>query len=299
MTRNSISLTRILTVLVLLVFCGHVAKAVLHYFFNTANLAPAMIEDFDGRDLDDLNPRIGKQFCCTHSAQLVDLEAYGGDGRALAIELRPDDSDVKGSKRAEIRLPASHFNKPVWYHIRLFKEQADPSPVPVTLLQWHAVPDKILLEGNRAPPLRLVEYEDKNVIALNWDTAPRSFDRFDLFGKKSGQILWQGPRTQDAWQSWVFRVVWSVTEQGRITVWKDGERIVNYTGPTAYNDLAAPYMKAGIYVPRWKDPELAAGAAPRRLLIDDIWEIYPAEAGADIPPELQGLISEMDHAAQE
>lgn len=286
---------KLLVAAVVIGVIAHVAVSVAHHMVNRAKLDPVVTEGFEVTGFEDLDDRITQQFCCDHSERIEDVTTIGGHGMALSVELRPDDPDVKGSKRAEIRLPASHFDTPVWYRARLYIAPDWPTAEdPVTLLQWHAVPDKILREGNRAPPLRLLEFQDETLFIINWDSAPRTFKRFDLFGEKGGEILWQAPTAKGEWQDWVFRVEWGRGTPGRVTAWKNGERLADYRGRTGYNDMLAPYLKAGIYVPRWKGKDVASEAKPLQLFLDDIWEIYPQEAGDALPADVAAMIGALE-----
>jgi hypothetical protein len=62
-------------------------------------------------------------------------------------------------------------------------------------------------------------------------------------------------------------------------VWKDGELVFRRTGPNTYNDALAPYLKVGIYVPRWTS-ESSASAIDSHIIHFD--EIRVAEAPATL-----------------
>ncbi|WP_309400779.1 heparin lyase I family protein [Cerasicoccus maritimus] len=49
------------------------------------------------------------------------------------------------------------------------------------------------------------------------------------------------------WITFEVSVLWDYTSNGFLDIWQDGEHIVNYSGPTSYNDADGPYFKCGIY----------------------------------------------------
>ena len=72
-----------------------------------------------------------------------------------------------------------------------------------------------------------------------------------------------GAYTTEVWTDFVVHVRWSCRDakplaarcqampQGFLQVWKDGKQVVNYTGPTVYNDQYRVFWKAGIYKGMW------------------------------------------------
>ncbi|MEO1139903.1 MAG: polysaccharide lyase [Pseudomonadota bacterium] len=288
MKRRLLKLLPILAVLGILALGG---MGLLHNRMNVEPFEAVVTETFEDGSLDRMHPRIRTEFCCEESARIVDLSDYGSEGQGIEVSLRPDDADVKGSKRSEIRLPAGHFDKVVWYRTRIrIEPDWVPAEAPVTLLQWHGVPDKALLEGNRSPALRLLNWKNQNYIALNWDTSPRSFKGFTLFGENQGTVIWLGDDAPGEWEDWVFRVVWARRTEGRVSVWRNGELLTDHIGYAGYNDLEAPYLKVGIYVPKWKDSARAPDAESRTAQFDDVWEIYPEDADGPLPDDVRTLI---------
>jgi hypothetical protein len=57
------------------------------------------------------------------------------------------------------------------------------------------------------------------------------------------------------WVDMVYHLRYSYGDDGRIEVWMDGVRVVDYTGPTASKSAADRfYHKVGLYRDRWKQP---------------------------------------------
>ena len=262
-----------------------IGRAAAHYFANTAPFRAELAEGFESGSLEKIDPRFHPESCCEYSAKIV--PSPQGTGNSVRFSLASDDPNVKGSKRSELRLPAGRFETETWYRLRTyFPQEWTDVQLPVTVFQWHGVPDKILFEGNRPPPLRLLYLQGTWHIPLNWDQAALSFRNSTILGERQGQILWSGPAELGKWDDWVFKVVWSHGDTGRVVIWKNGAQIANYKGPTAYNDLVAPYLKAGIYLPVW-----AKGQAPKEretmvAFFDDIWEVYPDTGNGTLSKEV-------------
>lgn len=266
----------------------HLSYAVAHYVVNNSAFEAAYVEDFEGSEFWE-NDRVTMEICCDNSVQLVTPE--GGDGTAVRFQLRSDDGLVKGSKRSEFRLPAGRFEEEVWYRVRTYlPENWEDSEAAITVFQWHGVPDKALFEGNRPPPTRLLFKEGNWYLPLGWDTRILSNPWFELLGERRGNILWSAPAPRGEWEDWVFRMNWSTSDAGRMSVWRNGEKIVEHRGPNTYRDLSAPYLKVGIYIPSWRirppeEPVL------REAYYDDVWEVYPNKAD-HLPDEVKSLIEE-------
>lgn len=49
----------------------------------------------------------------------------------------------------------------------------------------------------------------------------------------------------------VYHIKFSHKSDGKLEVWKNGIKVINYKGPNSYNDKYFPYFKAGIYKRKW------------------------------------------------
>jgi hypothetical protein len=73
------------------------------------------------------------------------------------------------------------------------------------------------------------------------------------------------------WVDWVFRIRWSSSTGGRITVWRNKQQAVDATGPTMKADTSGPYWKFGIYKSPWSQvPSLEPIQSHRTLLFDNV-----------------------------
>jgi hypothetical protein len=141
------------------------------------------------------------------------------------------------------------FDEPRWYAMSIYLPR-DRAPGLAgrneVVAQWHASGDVWLFEtGGRGPPLALRIQENRWRITSGSDPNFRSSP-----GNKAKRLLWEGPAALGQWTDWLFHVVWSYREGGRTEIWKDGQKLVTYVGPNAYNDLRGVYLKLGSYHPR-------------------------------------------------
>jgi hypothetical protein len=204
--------------------------------------------------------------CCDHSAKVVDNPL--GGGKVLRVELRSSDPKVAAGPRAElttIRNPAPNdfdnlFGGPgdeFWWGFRVLvpdewvHEWAD-----VVIQQVHAQP--MLEEGEqwRSPPFSINIQDGRWRVWSRWDDDPITSG---AFGK---QNVWDaGPVQKGEWVDWIIHSRWSyqpsghADDDGLLEVWRvtNGStvKVVDYRGPTYYNDKRQGYLKLGIYKWPW------------------------------------------------
>lgn len=211
--------------------------------------------------LADAVPDGSWEICCSHS-----VSAEAGH---LRFELRASDDPVAGGWRSELALRRGAFGRDERYcfDVRLPAAYADRPPV--TIAQWHAIPDRIFGEGGRPPPLRIVVADGRWHLALNED--PRWLSGLALFGAEplAGRALWTGPVRWQAWTRWCVEVRWDPEGGGRIHARLDDAVVADWRGTTGYRDLLAPYFKLGVYVPQADTlPDAHWSADVRELVVD-------------------------------
>lgn len=208
-----------------------------------------------------------RQNCCAHSADIVDAPLQGGK-TAARFELHFDDRPIKGSKRSEFRLAASRFGVDYEYCFRIFlaSDWAPDSPATV-LMQMHNVPDLWKGEFGLTPPIAIQIEGGAWVIRAAHGRTPNWFDpRGDI----RDEVVWRAPADFGNWSAWRMRVRWSLAEDGYVAIEKDGAVIVDLKGPNAYDNLLAPYMKFGVYVPAWKTAPAPPRVQIRSAIFTDI-----------------------------
>ncbi|MEQ8496548.1 MAG: polysaccharide lyase [Gammaproteobacteria bacterium] len=246
---------RIATLVIALAAAAWFAAGLAHRLYNRAG--PGDLDfavDFEQLDDEPWTVPGATHVCCDDSLIIVDAPVRSGR-HAARFHLRRDDDDVKGSRRAEVRAKAGDLGRDYWFafSINLPADWPDAS-VPVTLAQWHGVPDKWLGEAGRSPPLRLLALGGQWQLANIWDSKRVSQTPFTANDPQGWVLEPISSLDIDQWTDWLFHVRWSFGEDGVLEVWKNGERVYQRNGPNTYNDAVGPYLKLGIYVPEWVDP---------------------------------------------
>ena len=211
-----------------------------------------------------------RQLCCEHSAQIS--KEYRREGtNSVRFELNYADPKVKGSKRSELRLAAPKFEEDYWYRFSIFvPETWVDDKIETTVVQWHAVPEKIIMEGGRNPPLRIGIVDNEWVIDNFWDSRRITRLPYQPDIAEGYSVLWRDKLQKGTWVDWEFRIRWSYKETGIVEVWKNGLSIVTNSGPNTYNDLLAPYLKVGLYVPAWGDEGVQPKTKKREIYFDEV-----------------------------
>ncbi len=247
-----------------LLVLGHLAWGLGYWAYSWPrdHLLP-LADDFSSGDLRHWQRLGWQQLCCAHSLRLQ-TDPLDATTQAARFELRRDDPPVRGSVRAELRWPGTHLQRSYRFRFRLYiPPDWAADRLPVTLVQWHSVSDKLLFEGGPSPPLRLVVIGEEWLIDNLWD--PHWVTKWPLQVERNvnARLIARGALERGRWLDWEFRVFWSWQDDGRIEVFKDGVALASASGPNTYRDVVAPYMKFGLYVPRWADPQAASAVRQR------------------------------------
>ena len=115
------------------------------------------------------------------------------------------------------------------------------------ITQWHGWPDAN--ESWRSPPLGFYMTQNADLqiqtrysnLPINDNTNAIIINHQDT----NGNAFFPIPK--DQWVTFEVSVMWDWTQNGFLDVWMDGDHIVDYVGPTTYNDVIGPYLKMGIY----------------------------------------------------
>ena len=182
---------------------------------------------------------------------------YHSGSRALKAELYNPD---KLYKRAEVaHRYKAQMGQQYFYRFSIFMpttgypaNHADGSTFEL-IAQWHAYPDFSLGETWRSPVLAFYVNEQGDIristrtsdLAVNDNSNCLYIVHEDALGNDSFQV----PKGQ--WVTFEVSVCWDSTENGYLDIWMDEQQIVQYEGPTCYNDSVGPYLKLGIYRTTW------------------------------------------------
>jgi Polysaccharide lyase len=188
----------------------------------------------------------------------IDLDRYK-DAVPYRTELVPE------------QLPAPAFNggklprvgQEYWYGIRIFVPstwKADNTYEVVT--QWHPV--------KGGPPITL-RMDCPGVSAGLHPPLKEIADRWLLVVNDKAYNLGYIAPSVGKWIDWVFRIRWSPSDSGKLTVWRNKRWAMDAVGPTMKPDTYGPYWKFGIYKSAWKQvPSLVPTQSHRTLLFDNV-----------------------------
>ena len=246
-----------------------ISYLVVHHWINAPD--PSELPFHDSFASGDLRAWGGvgmRQLCCDYSAQVGEAPELPG-AQAVRFVLNRSDPDVKGSRRAELRLRAAEWGHEYEYSMRIFvPKDWVLDPVPVTVVQWHNVPDLWRLEWALPSVLRLDIRDDQWVAEFDSGTGPAWFDRERHI---HSLILCRMALDRGRWTNWRFHMKWSYGDDGIIEIWKDGRLLAHHVGPSAYRDSLAPYLKIGLYAFTWKvSPDLPTATDRREIWFSDV-----------------------------
>lgn len=185
---------------------------------------------FDGTKPFLTENELYKQACCTYSVTQSKTIVRSGDGSFWAL-VKGSDASSSSGYRAEFITKAS-YNTDAWYgYSTYFENWSACSGCGEHVIQWHPA------EGSGSANLGI--YTEKNTfrVGLNADG--------DLTAEKT--LAESMKIIPNKWYDFVWHVKWSATA-GRIELWIDGVKYVDYTGATLTKG-GTPYFKLGIN--RW------------------------------------------------
>jgi hypothetical protein len=252
MTKSFLVAKKIFLIGFFTLLLGHTGYGLIYLIYNEPfDKDSNFTSGFESGNLDEWTHRGAKQLCCDHSLEMVKSPSREGD-YATKITLNRTDPDVKSSKRAELRLKSTKLHNHYWYTFStFFPNDWKASSAKVTFAQWHCVPDKLLGESGRSPPLSISVVNEELKIVLYWDSTKVNKS---VFYRSNNEVpIWSGPLLRGQWIDWVVHVRWSYQEDGFLEIWQNKNLVAQRSGPNTYNDWLAPYFKIGVYIPSWKN----------------------------------------------
>jgi len=188
--------------------------------------------------------------------------------------------------RTEVSGPYAQVGQEYWYGFRiLLPEDYIPDRIWEIVAQWQGVPDTDLGEKWRNPVLALSTTGGRWGWVSRWDAKRNTFQS----GKREYGGVHEydlGPYERSVWTNWVVHVQWSYETDGWLQVWRNGRKVIDQTGPNAYNDAKGPFFKMGLYK-GWGDPKKRSDTVDRRVLYHDQFRMGGADARyEDVAPEL-------------
>ena len=232
-----------------------------------------------GTSLESEVMRDGDCFNISGNAPTRMQERSRSGGYAMRSYLNRYKSPVSYRTEVRVRHEPTVVGKEYWYGFSIYL----PAPYTPdddageTLAQWHATKDANDESNN--PPLALQVLDGQWRLWTRWSSSqPTSKDSV------RGASLDLGPQKTDRWTDWVFRVKWSSGSDGYLQVWKDGAKVVDRTGPNAYNDEVGPFFKMGIYKTKWRNAETVSAIEERLVYHDEFRMAGPGASYSDVAP---------------
>ena len=181
------------------------------------------------------------------------------------------------SYRTEVSGPFADIGKEYWYGFSIFlPDDYVPDPVWEIVAQWHGVPD--LKEGEqwRNPVMALSTTAGRWGWVVRWDAKRNTFasGKREYGGTREFDL---GPYRRNVWTDWVMHAKWSYERDGILQVWKNGEKVIDYSGPNTFNDAKGPFFKMGLYK-GWQKPATRTDAVSKRVLYHDEFRLAGANA---------------------
>jgi hypothetical protein len=180
------------------------------------------------------------------------------------------------------------YGQEYWYGFSIYL----PAPFNAStayeiVAQWHGVNDPGEASLNPALALR-TENNMWSLSNLSDDRQITVPDGQSLHGTQyaSKQTYELGKYATNVWTDWVFRIKWAYnsSQNGSLTVWKNGVKVLDAAGPNCFNDAKGPYFKMGLYK-GWQDRVLPADTVSERVVYHDELRIAgPGASFADVSP---------------
>jgi hypothetical protein len=187
----------------------------------------------------------------------IDLDRYK-DKTPERTELVPKQLPAKAFDSGKL----ARIGQEYWYGIRIFVPTtwvADNSYEIVT--QWHGTNQGAAIALRMDCPGVSAGLHAKTEIADRW---------LLMVNGKAFNLGYIAPSVGQ-WVDWVFRIRWSPSSSGRITVWRNKLWAADVVGATMKADTNGPYWKFGIYKSPWKQvPSLVPIQSHRTLLFDNV-----------------------------
>jgi hypothetical protein len=196
-----------------------------------------------------LSSGVSKQTSTSYGITVSSTQIYNGV-KSARFELRDTDPESHSGTRAELSFPDATY-KERWYSYALYMPSAQykDDPEDEVITQFH--------QGGGASPALCFRVKSGHlylrVLGTIW---------IDL-----------GAIDKDHWHAYVWHVIHSSGSDGKVEIWRDGQKIVDRNGPCAYDMSSGtyhlPYMKMGIYKSDWNGSSTTSTNL-RVLYFDDI-----------------------------
>src|ERR1700754_2891267 len=228
------------------------------------DIDPMLLESTfeDAHDFD----KWSKETCRPGALEISTEVARKGRSSARFEFTKADVTDFNGYVRSELRLGSETENERWYGFSNYLPSDFVADPLPEKIAQWHEVPDWELGESWRSPPISLGIENDRFYLQILWAAAAVNTNA-TRDGEKKVDL---GPVDKDKWNDWVFHIKFSYQSDGIVEIWKNKQKIFDYSGPNSFNDKHLPYFKIGIYKWGWKGWASYSPEEKRVLFYDEV-----------------------------
>jgi hypothetical protein len=242
-----------------------------------ANQTILLASDFEEeKDFKDWNKEV-----CRNDAVRISSDVARTGKTSARFEFTKNDVINFNFLRAEIRRNCETEDER-WYGFSNYLPADFVSdPLAEKIAQWHDVPDFVIGESWRSPPISFGIVNDHYYIQMLWATNAINTD-LTRSGEKKADL---GQVDRSRWNDWVFHIKFSYKSDGIMEIWKNKVKIFSYYGPNSYNDQSYPYFKIGIYKWGWNGWADYSPENKRVLYYDEV-KIGNKNSGVDdVSPE--------------
>lgn len=195
--------------------------------------------------------------CCDHSAQIVSLPARTGT-KSVKMTLLPNDEGYlyghysDPATRAEFeKWDLFSLGTVQWYGFSVFIDPAwqdsTGDPNGAVMAQWHS--NRESCDQVSYPSLSIRYKESTNSWLVKNDSDPNVCSTSTSYKRQEWIV---GTAKKGVWVDWVVYAKWSYLSDGRLKIWKDGQLVVDKTGPNKFNNVASMgFLKWGVYKSWW------------------------------------------------
>jgi len=238
-------------------------------FYITSIHRPGPVEVHDDFE-DGPDPAWKWEIALDRQAQIVD-DPSGAENKVIYFNIRRDDPIVKKSKRVEVKLGTVGIGSAYRYRFSAYlPEDYAVESQSENLAQWHGMPDFALLEYWRSPPLKIMTQNGRWILSQKVSDLKVNRTLWADQDTVTHTVTDLGPAEPGVWVDWDFQILWSLGDDGRIRISRDGKEIFRHRGLNTYNDWKGPYFKIGMYKPGWTVDPQGSKLDVRDVYYDDI-----------------------------
>jgi polysaccharide lyase-like protein len=195
--------------------------------------------------------------CCAHSAKIVNSPVRTGT-KAVKMTLLPtDEGYLYGGYRDPVT--RAEFEKwnlysigdAQWYGFSVYIDPAwkdsTSDPNGAVLAQWHSTKDSCDQASYANLTIRYKETTNSWIVKTDSDSNACSTST--SYTRQEWSV---GSAAKGVWVDWVIYVKWSYQSDGILKVWKNGQLVLDKTGPNAFNNAGkGGFLKWGVYKSWW------------------------------------------------